>query len=214
MQQVPHLAFDPAGSWTNTYRIEVGGAGAIGLLRLERIPQPAGNFFLKILQETIDDEGRAHEIDALAQCRADNVASLVSWKLASRFFDLDGEVIPGLSWASTGQVDTEANPVTSDWCLFEAVQRLSATDGYPLVFELVDGLRVRRGTHGLWRPGDRHLVRVGPGALPWNYVVDEAGRLLTVSTGTRTYVLDEDAAAKVQARYQRIYEARTRGAEA
>lgn len=209
--------FDPAGEWLHTYRIETDSSEVVGLLRLERIRRAAGQFALKIFQRVIDDEGRTHQIDAVADCNVDSIASLRSWKLASRFYDLSGELMPALTATESGEVAAGEGPVTADWCLFEALQRLTTGGLMPPPFALLEALSVRRGLHRLYYDGLAEGLyryhRIGAGAQPWEYRVDETFRLVRASTVGVACVLDDSAEVLLGVRIQRIYERKVRGRE-
>jgi len=209
--------FDPTGEWLHTYRIEAAGEEAIGLLRLERVRIRDQQFALKIYRRVVDDEGRAHQIDAVADCNTDSIASLRSWKLASRFYNLSGELIPVLTQTEAGEVEAADKPLAADWCLLEALQRMSMGGPPPPAFTLFEGLSVRRGLHRLYYDGlDAGLHRfhrIGPGSQPWEYRVDETFRLVRASTVATAHVLDEEAELSVAVRLQRIYQRKLRGEE-
>ena len=197
--------FDPSGEWVQTYRIESGSGETVGLLRLERTRVRDTGFALKIQQQSVDDAGRTHEINAVADCHADPVASLVSWRLASQFSDLSGEVMPALTVADSRPAPRSTGPLTSDWCLFEAVQRLQSS---PPPFELIEGLRVPRGQHRVFyrgfQDGLHRFDRIGRVTPLWEYRVDATRRLVQASSGGLTCILDDEASRRLGEHLQRI----------
>ncbi len=233
--------FDPSGAWVQTYRIHTchgyfeSGNDDEGLLRLERIPGSGDTFTLKIHHKIVNDEGRTNLVDAAVECRTDPLATPISWKLASRFVDLEGESIAGLGSTESGSsaegsltlrlgeselLHNTTRPVTADWCLFEAVQRASFTEPPATTFDLLEGLRLPRDEHRLtyrgryrWKgkPAALHWFhQIGYGVLPYEYWLDDQHRLLGVGTHARAYILDDDANARVEKRFRQIYAKKTR----
>ncbi|MCP5116694.1 MAG: hypothetical protein GY953_38190 [bacterium] len=183
----------------------------------------------------MNDEGRTNLVDAIVECRADRLASPVSWKLSSRFVDLEGETIPGLSASESGRAveggvvmrlgedeltHNSARPLTGDWCLFEAIGRQPFEQADSGSFDVLEGLRLPRDEHRLgyrgrykWKgtPAVLHwFQQIGYGVLPYEYWLDDDHRLLAVATHARAYILDEKANQRVEQRFRQIYERKTR----
>jgi len=190
----------------------------VGLLRLERsLPDTGGGFLLKVRRRVVSSEGQATVIDAWIRAAADVVGSLMEWRLTSTHEDITGKVMPGLSLDESGRIEngnivvkrggsSRSRPrsrlLAADWSLFEAVQRLDDSAKLPAAFDVLEELDVMREDQrwvrrGLYRmagwPAPRWLAQTGHGLLPWEYWLDERGRLLMAATGPRAYVLDDNA---------------------
>ena len=91
---------------------------------------------------------------------------------------------------------------TSDWSLFEALQRRPFRSGEALKFDVLEGLSLLKRGHVLRYKGRRQVTlgdaastlhlfhQVGRGVLPYEWWLDEAHRLVLVVTGYRTYILE------------------------
>ena len=230
--------YRPAGDWVNTYRIHTchgyfeDGNKDQGVLRIERVAGPSDDAFtLKFRHRIVNDEGRTNVVEAEARCRNNLLASLIEWRLTSEFVDLDGNPMAGLGSEEEGRVTgtsvaiklgtqtlehSTPRPVTADWCLFEAVQRMAFEQGTSPAFDFVEGLRLIREEHrlsyrGLYTmkrkglPASMHWFhQIGYGVLPYEYWLDEKRRLLAVATHARAYVLDDGAEGPVRRRFEEI----------
>ncbi len=236
--------FSPAGAWVNKYLVftchgyvETGNEG-IGVLRLERSPDAnRSGFTINVRQRIVNDAGHVHEIEVLARCRADRLATPVEWRLLSRFEDAAGHEVAELRAEERGSYQSgkvvvkkgvskrtwEGRlAVTSDWLLMEAVQRLEAEAAETEPFDMLQGLSVMRSGQRLLPAGQgepaesagyrfRRIVQVGRGVLPYDYwLLAESSRLAIVTTGPRAYVLCEEADDIVNRRLESI-RARMRG---
>ena len=234
--------FQPDGEWVNTYRIHTchgyfeSGNEDKGVLRVERVAGASADAFtLKLRQKIVNHDGRTHLVDAEAKCRNNMLASLVEWKLTSRFADFEGNPIPGLDGDETGSagsggvaITTGAStlehrtprPVTADWCLFEAVQRLAYERDTSPPFDFLEGLRLIREEHRLsyrgvyaWKgkpPSLHWFHQIGHGVLPYEYWLDDRHRLLAVATLARAYVLDDNAEGILGSGFEGIRERKAR----
>jgi hypothetical protein len=162
-------------------------------------------------------------IHAEVQCRNDALASPVSWTLKSALTDTEGKPASDLDFEEQVTVDgstlrvqsagrTLSRPgsehLTSDWPLFDAVQRLPLKESPPLRFDLLEGLSLLKRGHRLWYHGvetveiggvSRRLHvfhQTGRGILPYEYWLDEQHRLLVVVTGPRAYILGAKGGAQ------------------
>ena len=103
------------------------------------------------------------------------------------------------------RIASGANPITADWCLFEAVQRLPFESTTPLVVDILEGLSVhkynqRLSYRGLYTRANNSLQwfhQIGHGVLPYEYWLDNHHRLQMVTTGARTYILSDDAEGRL-----------------
>ena len=216
--------FDPNGQWTNTYRIMTchgyreEGNEDIGLLRLSKSPDTDDTFRLQVDREIVNDEHRLHKYAAEIICRKDLSASPVSWRLSNQF-TAPNQSEPrtleetGKANGTTAEITINnrtriasgANPITADWCLFEAVQRLPFESSTSLVVDILEGLSVHKynqhlSYRGLYTRADNSLQwfhQIGHGVLPYEYWLDNHHRLQMVTTGARTYILSDDAEARL-----------------
>ncbi len=235
--------FQPEGAWVQKYRIHTchgyveSSNEDAGVLRVERVPGGAGkSFTLKFQQRIVNDEGDVNYVDADVTCQPDRLASPVEWKLSSRFEDVAGKPIAGLDAAESGRLaggavtitrgghrlqHRSSRPVTADWCLFEAVQRLRFAPPDPAPFDLLEGLSLVRENHhiayrGLYQmkekkwPPMHWFHQLGHGLLPYEYWLDDRHRLLVAAMGARAYILDDKADARVAATQQQIRERKNR----
>lgn len=221
--------FSPDGAWQATYAIFhcqgylLFNNANLGLLQLARIPQADGNFLLQATQSIRLAYAMLHVTEARAVCRADALATPLSWSFSSRFFCPEGEEIPDLSTDEEGAPAGGAGPVALDWGLFEAVQRLDPAQPLP-VFSLVEGFDLVKPNQQVlfrgeesYRLGEktasfRRFDQLGSGLLPVSYWLDGRGRLQIVATHNRAYILDPEAEAKFE-RYSQEQIARQRRIE-
>jgi len=192
----------------------------VGFLRIERAPDRAGKTFtLKVDQQIVHAEGAANSIHADIECLNDRLGSPVRWHLSSRFVGTEGEPRPVLRVEERARIEGDtievttngrtfkrqgSSRLTADWCLFEALQRLPFEKESHPVFDLLEGLSVLRTGHRLSYRGTVKLPpegdimlhgfhRLGHGALPYEYWLDERHRLVMVVSLSRAYVLDKEA---------------------
>lgn len=222
----PAARFDPAADWTAHFRIwtcyghRERGNRNTGTLRIDRKVRPDGQR-MTVQQTLLNSQGKRHTIRATVRSTTDAVASLTEWTLTSAFsgahmdglppFDAEAAGrISGTTWETTADGARHRqevpSPVTADWCLFEAVQRLPLERKPPLRFHVLEGLSVLKKDHRLWYGGKRNVTwgpekrslhqftQVGRGVYPYEYWLDDAHRLLLVTTGPRAYILDPQPA--------------------
>ncbi|MFQ6130725.1 MAG: hypothetical protein ACE5R4_01695 [Armatimonadota bacterium] len=215
-------SFDPGGEWTHTYRIWlVGSRGRreMGSLRLERT---AGGdaVVLDVAQSVKQATGSVHETNARIQCRPNQLCSPLSWRIESVLLDADGRPLETTRVEQTAAVHDGAIEIvhgdtssvrkvprafTSNWSLFEAVQRLPGAKTRPLRFALLEDLDLLKKGQRLsfqetatFELGGKALRldgyhQTGRGVLPYHYWVDEHRRLLVAISGIRAYILDSTA---------------------
>ena len=223
----PDKGFSPHSNWVNTYRICTCHGylrrdnDDLGLLQISRTgPKGKADFSLSVLQKIVHDDAAVCLSEAEMDCTADQSATLRSWKMSSRFLDHDERVIGELTdeenvrvtggairiKTASGTFDRKTGgPVTSDWGMFEAVQRMGFGDSRPVRFDLLEGLTLNKGEQKLrYRGiytfdsggGEQALhwfTQVGHGVLPYDYYLDRYHRLVVVITGPRSYILDDNA---------------------
>ncbi|MHC4207787.1 MAG: hypothetical protein ACYSTT_24295 [Planctomycetota bacterium] len=203
--------FNPTGNWINTYRIwtchgyRESGNDNVGFLRIERIGSSAKTFMLNVHQEVVQTDALINIIDGTIKCRNNQLASPVEWELQSRFIDADGKNIPKLLSNNNGKTAKRTERATSDFCLFEAIQRLAYEKNISLSFDLLEGMSLKKQGHKISYRGVTPLkmdevdiplhcfVQAGSGILPYEYWLDDRHRLLAVISMNKAYILDEQA---------------------
>jgi hypothetical protein len=169
-------------------------------------------------QRVLQADGSVHAQSAQIRCAANAVATPSEWTLASRFLDSGGTEVSELTLEEQGRLpDYDGGPagnqpkrpgappslVTSDWCLFEAVQRMPFRADAGRRFDLLEGLSVARRAQRIVYRGKGEVIdgvgpahwfqQMGSGMLPYDYWLDERHRLVVAVTFSRAYVLDQDA---------------------
>jgi hypothetical protein len=221
----PGGSFDPAGSWKHTYAIWLEeNAGPAGYFEIAREPS-GGGIALTVESAIAQSTGAVQQIKAKIQCAADALATPKSWELESSFLDSSGRPVAAVRLTETarvskGSIESQFGrakgtrklplPFTSNWSLFEAVQRLPGPDAAALRFALLEDLDLIKPNQRLSFAektsvsvaGGRDLAlkgyeRIGEGALPYRYWVDDQHRLLFALTGPRAYVYDAEARGKI-----------------
>jgi len=228
---VQDLGFVPESNWENTYRIwtchgyKKRGNANDGYLQIRKnVDKPEDFTILTVHQKVVNQEGIFHLIDAEISCRNDILSFPVKWKLSSRFIDPGGREISDLYIEQKGKVSgTEiivktknytsnqklTNRLTSDFCLVDAIQRLTFEQNIPFAFDVLEGMSLLKRDHHMSYQGTYplkingkeislyRLSRLGFGILPYDYFLDKNHRLQIVISASRTYILDADAEKKV-----------------
>jgi len=203
--------FSPSGNWIHSYRIwtchgyRESGNQNVGFLRIERIGNSGDTFVLNIRQEIVQTDTITHIIDGKIKCRNNQLASPVQWRLQSRFTGTDGKHISELPSSNNGMANEKVERNTSDFCLFEAVQRLAYDKDNSVSFDLLEGMRLLKPGHRLLYRGAHPIktdgrdiplhcfVQLGSGILPYEYWLDDNHRLLAAISMNKAYILDEQA---------------------
>lgn len=227
----PEGDFDADGIWKHPYRLWlVAGGGVIakpagmhyrGLLeiRRERLPERAG-IALRIYQSILQHSPGVHETKVEMTTDDDALAGPRRWKLTNTVLDPHLKPIPEAGVQQTGEVEKDTVtiahgqrtttfevpvPLTTNWSLFDAIQRMPRRQGPPLEFAMLqqcDLLKTSQqisyrgvGEHTLGGHSVRlhHWQHVGRGILPYSYYTDEPGRLLVAVGGLRAYIFDPGA---------------------
>jgi len=203
--------FNPDGNWVNTYRIwtchgyRQSGNQNVGVLRIRRLINSQSSLTLKVHQEVLQTDALVNIIEATIECRNNQLASLIQWKVSSRFRGSDGKYISELSSNDNGVAAERLDRSTGDWCLFEAVQRLKISKETVLTFDMLEGLSLlkkdqRLSFRGLYpkKIGGKDIplhcfAQLGNGILPLEYWLDDHHRLLIVTSMNKAYIFDEQA---------------------
>jgi hypothetical protein len=217
----PTERLDPKGSWKHSYAIWLEDEGdPNGYIEIQREASAAG-VSLAIDSVVTQTTGTAQTTKAKILCAADLLCTPKSWQVESAFLGVSGQPMAAtrltLSAAVKGSViesqsgkrrrQTKAPlPFTSNWSLFEAIQRLPGSGMTPLRFALLEDLDLVKpnqrlsfcGKTTVSVAGGKHLElsgyeQTGDGVLPFHYWVDEQRRLLFALSGTRAYIWDPEA---------------------
>jgi len=203
--------FKPDGNWVNTYRIwtchgyRESGNDNVGFLRIKRLINSQSSLILKVHQEVLQTDALVNIVEATIECRNNQLASPIQWKVSSRFRDADGKYISELSSNDNGAAAEGLDRSTGDWCLFEAVQRLKTGKETVLTFDMLEGLSLlkkdqRLSYRGLYptKIGGKDIplycfAQLGNGILPCEYWLDDHHRLLVAASMNKAYIFDEQA---------------------
>jgi len=203
--------FHPGREWVNSYRIwtchgyRENGNQNVGYLRIRRVRDSDKTFKLNVHEEILQTDARVGITDGTITCRNDAPASLIRWNVSSRLLGGDGEEIPEVLAINNGTPDEGMDGITGDWCLFEAVQRLSPDRRTSLRFDLLEGMSLVKLKHTLSYRGVHPIsinneetslhrfVQFGSGILPTDYWLDPDHRLLIVTSMNKAYILDDRA---------------------
>ncbi len=221
----PGGAFDPSGHWLHQYRLYTVVNGDIpvppvrGTLRIERVPQAAGGATLNINYEKTSRYAGVHTFVATVVCAGDDLSTPMKWTSTytaappahplkmSLAQNESGVAIDGALNIKQGKVQKKLSlpsAYTSNWAIFDAVQRLARPGGAPLRFTLLDDDAPKPDQvlafyqtvdlKGRW-PGAPNLrvhgfLQIGDGTTPQVYWVDDRGELLFLVSGLNVHILD------------------------
>lgn len=228
----PTGSFDPESAWESSYRLFIIGhlsapyrewqRVAAGALRLRREPLTGGRFRLRVsftAAQGIHGGGSIDRVEAELICTSDRFATLRSWRRRVLCLAPDGAPVGGMDMRESGRVTKGvlirrtarertrrvSLPLTCNWAIFEALQRLPAETKEALRFAMLEELEFLRPNQCL-RRGEPlevetggHSVRwlrfeqFGEGVLPWTYCLDEQHRVVAAFTVMRAYVYDPTA---------------------
>ena len=218
--------FNPHGEWEHSYRI-YGIHGykthprsinaTMGFLRIVRKNLTNNKLQLNITKLSMGDRGNVHELSCEMICEKDALGTPLSWTINNRFYDYYGQERKNVSYAEKGSAESGTVNIwkknirssisvnkhfTSDWSLFEAVQRMDKSETTSKPFDVLFGLSVLRQEHRLIdrgkfiyaKDGDMRefdlLHEIGPGMVPYEYYLDDSHFLLAVFTMNVVYFYD------------------------
>lgn len=211
----PTSAFDPRGPWRQAYSAWVIGADTAGYLVLERSAAT-----LKVKQAIAQSAGTTQHTAATIECAADALATPRAWRLEAWLAGQDGKPIPftqvsGQARLKEGNLQLTAGgrtvtrqvptPITSNWSLFDVVQRLPGAQTQPMAFALLEDLDLPKPEQSLAYRESREIKlngkafrldrydHLGQGVLPWQYWVDGQHRVLVAFSGQKAFVFDAEA---------------------
>ena len=216
--------FSPSGNWTNVYRIwachgyRESGNEDRGILTIERsVSQSGDSFTLKVTQKINNDQDLTHVLDARILCKNDPLATPLQWQTKSIFYDPQGAPVKTLGTKQRGRVKDNTftietngkqhthpctHPLTGDWCLLEAVQRLPFETSDGLTMDILKEMVLLQSDHHLvYRDRKTHSLggqsvdlhhfqQLGRGMLPYDYWLDSHHRLQVFVTLSIAYIRD------------------------
>lgn len=224
----PLESFNPRANWVLTYALWLEDAKkAAGYLELRREASGSG-LSLQVESAVLQTTGVIQSTKAKIFCAEDALCTPHSWQLESCILSHSGDPVASTQLTYTAVVNKDAIqaefgarkrvrqvpvPFTSNWSLFEMVQRMSNNRGTPLRFALLEDLDLLKPRQTLSvlekttvpTAGGRFLSldcyeQIGEGVLPCHYWVDQQHRLLFVLSGTRAYLYDPQARQRVRAK--------------
>ncbi len=224
LERVPPLdgPFDPQAAWEHKYSVctltpERGAKGEhprpIGKLVLNRKPGAQGTFSLDVNFAISTRGPSGMRTQASLTCAADRLASLRKWELRSEAVE-GGKPVKDTAITETAAIErgmlvrhgrrerrvSLRNPLTSNWTLMEAVQRLPFHDLPPQHFDMLEELDLHKPEQTLRPVADVHVEmggrkvrlygfrQLGRGILPVHYWLDDRHRLIAVTGSLRGYI--------------------------
>lgn len=221
----PAGGFDTDGEWTATYSIRLthraGGVdhcSPAGVMRAVRRPLGDGVTQITVIHEAAQGGPTFDRVEATLTCHRDELSTLRGWDSKTRIVRGDRVTRPGTEFRARGMVGEDGivrisggkrfhpteGPVTSDWCLIDALQRTPfgpvAYEGFTVLEELDVPRTGQRLTYRgpvevamAGEPATLHgFERTGRGVLPTTYWLDEDHRMLFVVGALRSYLLAPD----------------------
>ncbi|HUT34249.1 MAG TPA: hypothetical protein VNE39_12260 [Planctomycetota bacterium] len=224
----PQEKLEATGSWDSSYVVLNSSSTRVaseprpaGMLRVRRTPAADGaSARLDVELVARGQWFGSFRMAAAIECATDALATPRSWKLSTASLDAQDRPVALTAVEESGRIEdgtvvrtgakerrTKApGAVTSNWSLFDAVQRLPREKTPPLDFALLEDLDLLKANQRLtWRGaatvqvGGKPLElfgyqQLGEGILPHHYWLDAAGRLLIVYGGLRCFVFNARAA--------------------
>ncbi|MBP7560193.1 MAG: hypothetical protein KBA64_06890 [Armatimonadetes bacterium] len=219
----PNEPFDPVGEWTHTYSIRlihqfqgVQHCDAVGVLRLIRSQLGVGVIRISVAHAPRQAGPGWDRVDATLSCADDRLSSLRAWDSKTRLVRNDGVVMEGTEFRARGVVERgrivrisggkiehpAQGPVTTDWGLIDAVQRLPLEPARIEDFTVLEELDAPRLGQRLVYCGPVEVPtasgaatlhgfeRAGRGVLPTTYWVDEEHRMWFAIGSLRAVLLE------------------------
>ena len=175
---------------------------------------------MDIVQKMVNDDAFVNTIEAHIRCRLNKIATPLEWHFSSRFVDPDGRAMPELKITEKSGINSkqplkavEPETITSNWSLFEAIQRLEFKTNR-ISFNLFENLRTLKKNHKLTYRGVypfkytnkevklQWFNEIGNGVLPYEYFVDDAHRVLLATSLNKAIILDDNAESAVEKRFE------------
>lgn len=192
--QPPTGPFDPAGSWTSTYRIFTLTLGArnAGTLAITRTPSAGGGATLAIDMRRLGVSNATQRILAEIEIAGDELSTPTGWTLEARLANAGGATIPGTAMSQAGSVAAGVMTTTvagvprqkpvgphwaNNWGLFDAVQRLDFASFAGRDFTLLHHFDQAKPNHRLVAAEAADIVLGGVPATEFETIELEKGTL-------------------------------------
>lgn len=214
--------FDPNGAWENTYRclmvqtmrsVETWNAGTLKIMRAS-VP---GGLVCRVTQTRVNNANRFCVVSADIDCQADMYSTPRTWQVKSVILDqafkpvkytrtsLSGKANGSIVRLDPGAIKLRVGKhLTSNWSLFDAVQRLPF-GGKALEFDQLEELEKPRYGHKIQYSGPLTIklggkmtrlhgfAQTGQGIWDGAYWLDDNHRLLIASVGLMEFIYDPNA---------------------
>ena len=215
--------------WIVLPESQFGATRRLGGFRIKRTPASANDATLQVDLAAVLG-GRAfygkgtscYRVSAQLTCATDRLSTPRSWDLRSMILYETNKPVPGTEARETGQVAegmirrrgarrakerTAPAPkaFTSNWSLFDAIQRLPGNEIAPMTFDMFEELDLLKPNQRLayrqsiemelgGKPVKLHgFEQIGEGILPYTYWLDDQRRVLMAIGGRRAFILDPSA---------------------
>ena len=209
---VPTEPFDPNGEWVSIYTMWNPARGKsakserLGSLRIHRKLTPDRNIRLQLTQITnLAGTNGSGKTKAGVTCKADDLTTPIQWKVDSEVLDPQGKQVPLTAIGVSNRADRikVTGRLSSNWSLFDAVQRLPF-DSKTLEFTLLEELelvkpdqKLSAGQTAEVELGGRMVKlhsfeQIGRGILPITYWLDDSHRLIIAVGGRRAFLFDSE----------------------
>jgi hypothetical protein len=220
--------FKPEGPWQHSWYVlnidesdfKSKKPSPQGVLRITRGKTAWGKFDFNIDVLTSRHQWKAfHHTNIEAKCKADMLATPISWKLESVILDpylnpFEETRVRNSGSLAHGSVTIDAEKkrrisvtenVAANYGLFDAVQRLAYDDFACLCFCMLEDMELVKPGQMLYRLGHIEVeavsgtiklhgfLRLGTGILPCHYWLDDSGRLVLASGSLRAFVFNPNA---------------------
>ncbi len=219
--------FDPAGDWQHSYVILDSAPvrtgrrmAAEGFLYLRRSADADGRRFgLEVEMLARKQRFGAFKSTLHMQCRNNRLGTPQTWKLSTVSLDLQDRPVEVTRVEETGRLENgrilrsgrrddriDASAAwTSNWSLFDAVQRLEGEQTEPLKFDMLEDLDLCKPSQSLsyWGTTEVELggrtvrlvgfQQIGQGILPYHYWLDTSGRLIFAYGALRGFMFNPKA---------------------
>ena len=217
----PEGDFNPDGNWTSSYKVMTltGQGWPLGKLKIKRICKENGRINLVMHYQLFLKGGYRQDITGQIECVNNSLSSPAFWKFNSLILTPSKQPQPFTKQTKTAKISNGKMQIvssgkksikipnenyTTNWLLFDAVQRLPKDQTTPITFAMLDHfdqikkdqkLTFRTNTVIKYKDKDHQLYayqQVGTAVTPVVYWVNNQGRLLFVISGFEAYILEND----------------------
>ncbi len=189
-----------------------------------------GHFKLEVVESRFGIANNEHTLKADMILQEDTLSRPISWELSSEF-SVKGEIIDErLRYLESGQLKGDqlkintkgvimqrkvGKSLATNWGLFDALARMQGKLQAPIELDLLQDLslykpdqtlRLRKKRHQSWFENqDLHCFSLlGAGNLPWEYWLDDQGRVLCAINSFNIWLLDAEAPQRFAAFKEQI----------